>query len=728
MKHFLFTLLLLTNTLSAGWFDFFSWGDSKTSRFECPYHCGEFGSPSLLEVEKNLFNTLSGIYETDDYDFDRDPKMHFTFYEFMGFQTARWEVTADSGGHIFERFHPGDETDYSERYFTLHIPWSIHDAKVCLSECLYCVQEGGNVQLRKDLHSPNLLAEGAYKIDRVPPFFELLRLIESDALACCMVEFYASDKTLLKKESIKDHRSKIRFYQRKIEKFGTHLIKDSTNNTIDLNHEIERLERSIEFCEKEFERLLAIDSEKPIRERHWRDNRRTTNLLPALDQARTTYTNIHKKCAETHKAPSAFYNLALMQFYEGDHLRALENLNHVFEQIDLEALEAHQASNICETKGTVENQLALYESAILSLDQAIEKSPQNKEAYFERAIAYFEQGHLQEAIEDFLTTGYATTPLDPNDTHAIEFAKGLLKGTATNSLQSLIDFVPSTFHTLSGLSHGLWAFACDPVDVSQELITSCQNIAQFIKDNTTLEIAQTLIPELRELTENWDHLAPTRKGELMGSIIGEYGTDFLLIAYATKGASIAFRSMKAFSELRRANAALTLERLAYEAATMAAIEEQHLAWWNKTKPLIDKIKQSNGKGLDKLIAKEFKNHPLSELQIRQILHQCGIKTFPKPKGIPENWTVKLSKENGGMKYRLETLGKDGQTWIKSEVRVMPGNANSSWSAQQSAYVKHNVNGKYLDKKGNIVKRESPEAHIPLNEYDFEKISKLVPYE
>lgn len=650
MKHFLFTLLLLTNTLSAGWFDFFSWGDSKTSQFECPYHCGEFGSLPLLEVERDLFNTLSGIYETDDHDFGHDSKMHFTFYDFMGFQTASWEVATDSGGHIFERFHPGDETDYSERHFTLPNPWSLHDAKICLTECLYCVQEGGNVQLRKNLHNPVLLDVGTYKIDRVPSFLELLRLIESDALACCMVEFYASDKTLLKKESIKDYKRKIKSHLRNIEKFGTHLIKDSTNNTIDLNHEIEKLERSIQFCEKEFERLLAKDSEAPIRERQWRDNRRTTYFLPMIDHARTAYTNIHKKCAEEHKAPSAFYNLGLMQFHDGDHMRALEFLSQVFKQIDTETLEAHQASNVYQTKGTVESQLALYEASILSLGQAIEKNPKNKEAYFERAIAYFEQGHLEDAIEDFLTTGYSTTPIDPNDTYSVEFAKGLLKGTATNSLKSLIDFVPSTFHTLSGLSHGLWAFACDPVDVSQELITSCQNIAQSIKDNTTLEIAQTLIPELRELTENWDHLAPAKKGELMGSIIGEYGTDFLLIAYATKGASLAFRSMKAFTELRRANAALTLERLAYEAVTMAAIEEQHLTWWNKTKPLIEKIKQSNGKGLDKFIAKEFKNHQLSELQIRQILHQCGIKTFPKPKGIPTDCIVEISEKNGGMIY------------------------------------------------------------------------------
>ncbi|MCB1067979.1 MAG: hypothetical protein KDK56_07315 [Simkania sp.] len=374
MRHFLLLMLLLTNSLFADWFDFFSWGNSKASQFNCPYQCGQFGSSSLKEVEKDLFDALSGIFEVDDYDFELDPYMQFSFSEFMTFQNAYWIVTADSGGHIFERYLTGNDSEYLERVFTLNIPWSIHDAKVSMSECLYCIEEGGKVGLRKGLSSPVLGDTGTYKTDRVSSFLEMLRLLESDALACCMVEFRVSNKALLNKEAIKDKRLKIKFHQRQIEKFGTHLIKDSVNNIIDLNQEIETLERSIKFYEKEFEKLFAQESQAPIRERRWRDQRRTSHLLLIIDRAHTNYSNIHKKCAEKHQAPSAFYTLALMHFHEGDHMRALESLDQVFNHIDLETLEAHQASHVCQAKGAIENQLALYEAAILSLGQAIDKN------------------------------------------------------------------------------------------------------------------------------------------------------------------------------------------------------------------------------------------------------------------------------------------------------------------------------------------------------------------
>ena len=56
------------------------------------------------------------------------------------------------------------------------------------------------------------------------------------------------------------------------------------------------------------------------------------------------------------------------------------------------------------------------------------------------------------------------------------------------------------------------------------------------------------------------------------------------------------------------------------------------------------------------------------------------------------------------------------------------NSNSKWLYQRKPYVKHKVNGKYLDKNGNPIAADLPEAHIPLNEYNFKKLAKAVPYE
>ena len=159
-----------------------------------------------------------------------------------------------------------------------------------------------------------------------------------------------------------------------------------------------------------------------------------------------------------------------------------------------------------------------------------------------------------------------------------------------------------------------------------------------------------------------------------------------------------------------------------------ALEALYQQWWGKTAPIIEELKATKGSRIGNELYQQFKNHPLAENQVRQILHQAGFKTFSRPKGIPYEWNVNLSKNSGGMRYQLKVIGKDGELITKSEVRVMPGNPNSQWPSQRQPYVKHQVNGSYVDKNGNIVVSDHPEAHIPLSNYNFEKLSRLVPYE
>lgn len=104
---------------------------------------------------------------------------------------------------------------------------------------------------------------------------------------------------------------------------------------------------------------------------------------------------------------------------------------------------------------------------------------------------------------------------------------------------------------------------------------------------------------------------------------------------------------------------------------------------------------------------------LPEVQIRKLIHQTGIRTLPRPKGVPENFRVKLSKKGAGMKY---VHPKDTGTYV----RVMPGKPHSTFLYQQKPYVNQRVNGKSLDKHGKLVSNESPAAHIPLEEFFFKE--------
>ena len=59
----------------------------------------------------------------------------------------------------------------------------------------------------------------------------------------------------------------------------------------------------------------------------------------------------------------------------------------------------------------------------------------------------------------------------------------------------------------------------------------------------------------------------------------------------------------------------------------------------------------------------------------------------------------------------------------NNVRTMKGNPDSPNPAQQNPYVKETRNGKVIDKNGKPVPSDTPEAHIPTDEYKFNRYGK-----
>lgn len=102
---------------------------------------------------------------------------------------------------------------------------------------------------------------------------------------------------------------------------------------------------------------------------------------------------------------------------------------------------------------------------------------------------------------------------------------------------------------------------------------------------------------------------------------------------------------------------------------------------------------------------------MPESQAKDLIHQTGIRTFPRPQGIPDNFRIKISDKGAGMKY---VHPKHDHTYV----RIMPGKPHSPLPHQQNPYVNQVKDGKALDKFGNIVKADSPEAHIPYEEFVY----------
>ncbi len=54
------------------------------------------------------------------------------------------------------------------------------------------------------------------------------------------------------------------------------------------------------------------------------------------------------------------------------------------------------------------------------------------------------------------------------------------------------------------------------------------------------------------------------------------------------------------------------------------------------------------------------------------------------------------------------------------IRVMPGKPHSPLPHQQKPYVIQQKSGKAFDKHGNLVVKDSPEAHIAFSEFIYRK--------
>jgi hypothetical protein len=82
-----------------------------------------------------------------------------------------------------------------------------------------------------------------------------------------------------------------------------------------------------------------------------------------------------------------------------------------------------------------------------------------------------------------------------------------------------------------------------------------------------------------------------------------------------------------------------------------------------------------------------------------------------PPGIPENWRIRPTRGEGGVRF-FDPRNPG------NSVRIMPGNPNSPFPNSQVPYVRWQLNGQALDVNGNPVPRDTPDAHIPLQNFQF----------
>ena len=370
-----------------------------------------------------------------------------------------------------------------------------------------------------------------------------------------------------------------------------------------------------------------------------------------------------------------------------------------------------------------------YTQAMQDFGNAIALDPSNPILYLERGIANFELGNYENSIADY--SQYIEKKGEPFSVtdFSLGFAKGVPRGvydSGTGALLFLSDFI----------TH--------PIQTSKQVVDSLTQLAILVRNDEFGVVAEVLSPELHQLVTQWDSLSSETRGELAGYAVGKLGTDLIAPGAIAKVASKSVKSAKELVAIGK-NVKMAQEILILETATGIGIPAKIadiVEMGKKTAALGEEIGlttqeigqlQQAGK-LETTIAKAYDHLSpsmkesfelydsaqkflkpykgfMAESQAKELIHQAGVRTFPRPQGIPDNFRVKITDKGAGMKYVHPT---DEGTFI----RVMPGKPHSPSPYQQKPYVCYQKHGNTLDKHGNIVDKEALQAHIPYEEFVY----------
>ncbi|MES2344395.1 MAG: tetratricopeptide repeat protein [Chlamydiota bacterium] len=393
--------------------------------------------------------------------------------------------------------------------------------------------------------------------------------------------------------------------------------------------------------------------------------------------------------------------------------QSLSNLTERFSQ----ELTLEEPIDVYHKRGERAFELHYYDQSIADLGRAIELNPHNHEAYLDRAAAHLKMGSYERSLEDFAQyTAKKPEALEHVTDFTLGFAAGLPKGIKE-----------------SGCQFGSFAKQCvlHPINTAEEISHACVELVKLGLSQEWATIGGAISPELHELATQWDALSPKEQGELAGYAFGKLGADILIPGTTAKVASASAKGAQRIATICKAfkNAEKTL---AFEALTGSAVTSEAFAEAASGLRKAENVAHSstlpffrNAEGvLIEHIGPEFIEHfknaeaflkPYSKMfllesQVRELIHQTGIRTFSRPVGIPEHFQVKISQKGGGMVYvHPET---------NISIRVMPGKPHSPNPLQQKPYVIQRIGEKAVDKFGNIVDKKALEAHIPINEFIY----------
>lgn len=310
-----------------------------------------------------------------------------------------------------------------------------------------------------------------------------------------------------------------------------------------------------------------------------------SQLINIENSMQRLFLNLYDRCIQKHPHPKIHYERGMILFHMGNTVNSLKDIRKFIDYAAKNHYSDLFSSDLYMKEGKILNECLSYDEAIIALTRAIEKDPKNTDAYFERAIAYFETGNFSKALSDYLVSGIHPQKIHPKEIekfNSVTFGRGIATGVLNGGRDSVTEFLPSILSCFRGIGMGIWAFVSSPIDVSQEMVDCAYKCLEFVKDNTKKEMFCKLIPELQECLKNWDKIDDYAKGKYIGYVVGKYGIDVFMSSGSAKAIQI-------YRNLRKANAVMTLETASISPKLVQEITEQSV----KKKNIRDLILKSN---------------------------------------------------------------------------------------------------------------------------------------
>lgn len=315
------------------------------------------------------------------------------------------------------------------------------------------------------------------------------------------------------------------------------------------------------------------DKEEMVAQDRAKAKKKETIIRDTLDDSTTKIINIYLKlyedCLDYHASLETYRDYGMLAHLNNNFEISHEMLHRLLEEAEKTGQLHTLDSKFYHELGSVCVEAMAYNEAIEYLSEAIQKDPTNKAAHFDRALAYFETGNFELALDDYLIS-------DKGQDHSKdfrptlvseEFMKALIASTVKGTVEAGIEFIPSMCSTIYGLGETAWAMHIHPIDSSQKYAATCLEVGECIFDyckNLDWDTLDEYSDQIKTLYERYDNLNDTEKGELIGYAIGRYGVEIFA------GGAV-FKGVRAARNLKHANRLCNLEAMAVSNANKEAL-------------------------------------------------------------------------------------------------------------------------------------------------------------